>query len=133
MAFIYLAGKLTKYDLQAAAQSRSRSWWRNFVDTLDIHDLECEPSRLLSGFFLSLLSGVHTDAPGVPWLAYIVTLAVSLKEHKLLSNPLCSCTTALGGFLLLLLPLQLFSLLPEFTLLPVMSGPCTCFGHVFRK
>ena len=42
MAFIYLAGKLTKYDLQAAAQSRSRSWWRNFVDTLDIHDLECE-------------------------------------------------------------------------------------------
>lgn len=42
MAFIYLAGKLTKYDLQSATHSRSKSWWRQFVDTLDIHDLEGE-------------------------------------------------------------------------------------------
>ena len=42
VAFIYLAGKLTKYDLQSATHSRSKSWWRQFVDTLDIHDLEGE-------------------------------------------------------------------------------------------
>ena len=42
VAFIYLAGKLTKYDLQSATQSRSKSWWRQFVDTIDIHDLECK-------------------------------------------------------------------------------------------
>ena len=42
VAFIYLAGKLTKYDLQSATHSRSKSWWRQFVDTLDVHDLEGE-------------------------------------------------------------------------------------------
>ena len=40
VAFLYLGGKLSNFDLQAATQSRSRSWWRNFVDTVDIHDLE---------------------------------------------------------------------------------------------
>ena len=42
VAFLYLAGKLTKFDLQGLSQSKSRSWWRQFVDTLDFHDLECE-------------------------------------------------------------------------------------------
>ena len=40
IAFIYLAGKLSKFDLPAATQSKSRSWWRQYLDTLDIHDLE---------------------------------------------------------------------------------------------
>ena len=42
VAFLYLAGKLAKYDLQSITQSKSRSWWRQFVDTLDIHDLDSE-------------------------------------------------------------------------------------------
>ena len=42
VAFLYLAGKLTKFDLQGLSQSKSRSWWRQFVDTLDFHDLECK-------------------------------------------------------------------------------------------
>ncbi len=54
VAFIYLAGKLSKYDLQAATHSKSRYWWRQFVDTLDIHDLESE--CLLFSFPLSLPS-----------------------------------------------------------------------------
>ena len=40
IAFIYLAGKLSKFDLHTATQSRSRSWWRQYLDTLDVHDLE---------------------------------------------------------------------------------------------
>ena len=40
IAFIYLAGKLSKFDLVTATQSKSRSWWRQYLDTLDVHDLE---------------------------------------------------------------------------------------------
>ena len=40
IAFIYLAGKLSKFDLHTATQSRSRSWWRQYLDTVDVHDLE---------------------------------------------------------------------------------------------
>ena len=42
MAFLYLAGKLAKYDLQSITQSKSRSWWRQFVDNLDVQDLDSE-------------------------------------------------------------------------------------------
>jgi hypothetical protein len=42
VAFLYLAGKLAKYDLQSITQSKSRSWWRQFVDNLDVHDLDSE-------------------------------------------------------------------------------------------
>ena len=40
IAFIHLAGKLSKFDLVTATQSKTRSWWRQYLDTLDIHDLE---------------------------------------------------------------------------------------------
>lgn len=40
MAFLYLAGKLAKYDLQSITQSKSRSWWKQFVDNLDSQDLD---------------------------------------------------------------------------------------------
>lgn len=36
-----MAGKLSKFDLQTAFQAKNRSWWRQFVLTVDIHDLEC--------------------------------------------------------------------------------------------
>ena len=42
MAFLYLAGKLAKFDLQSVTQSKNRSWWRQFVDTVDVHDLDSE-------------------------------------------------------------------------------------------
>ena len=40
VAFLYLAGKMAKFDMQAATQSRSKYWWRVFLDTLDVHDLD---------------------------------------------------------------------------------------------
>uniref|UniRef100_A0A1X7VAT7 Cyclin-like domain-containing protein n=1 Tax=Amphimedon queenslandica TaxID=400682 RepID=A0A1X7VAT7_AMPQE len=40
VALLYLAGKLSKFDLQSAFQAKSRSWWRQFVLTVDAHDLE---------------------------------------------------------------------------------------------
>ncbi len=42
VAFIYLAAKLSKYDIQSKYGSKSRSWWRQFVGTLDSHDLDCK-------------------------------------------------------------------------------------------
>ena len=40
IAFLYLAAKLSKYDLQAQAPCKTKSWWRQFLDTVDVHDLE---------------------------------------------------------------------------------------------
>ena len=45
VAFLYLAGKLAKYDLQNITQSKSRSWWRQFVDNLDVQDLDSKCSE----------------------------------------------------------------------------------------
>ncbi len=43
VAMLYLSGKLSKFDLQSAAQGTvKRSWWRQFVATVDVHDLECK-------------------------------------------------------------------------------------------
>ena len=43
VAFLYLAGKMAKFDIQVTTQSgRGRYWWRAFVDTLDVHDLDGE-------------------------------------------------------------------------------------------
>lgn len=40
IAFLYLAARLSKYDLQAQAPCKTKSWWRQFLDTVDVHDLE---------------------------------------------------------------------------------------------
>ena len=40
IAFLYLAARLSKYDLQAQAVCKTKSWWRQFIDTVDVHDLE---------------------------------------------------------------------------------------------
>lgn len=46
VALLYLAGKLSKFDLHTAFQAKSRSWWRQFVATVDIHDLECKIGQM---------------------------------------------------------------------------------------
>ena len=59
MAFLYLAGKLAKYDLQSVTQSKSRSWWRQFVDNLDVHDLDSECKGMcIEGIYVKFLLGV---------------------------------------------------------------------------
>ncbi|XP_065919058.1 cyclin-K-like isoform X2 [Dysidea avara] len=40
IAFLFLAARLSKYDLQAQAVCKTKSWWRQFIDTIDVHDLE---------------------------------------------------------------------------------------------
>lgn len=47
VAFLYLAGKLAKYDLQSIMQSKSQSWWRQFVDNLDVQDLDSKGQLLV--------------------------------------------------------------------------------------
>ena len=40
IAFLFLAAQLSKYDLQAQAVCKTKSRWRQFIDTIDVHDLE---------------------------------------------------------------------------------------------
>ena len=40
IAFLFLAARLSKYDLQAQAVCKTKSRWRQFIDTIDVHDLE---------------------------------------------------------------------------------------------
>ena len=39
VAFLYLAAKLSKTSIHTLCGTR-KSWWRQFVDTVDEHDLE---------------------------------------------------------------------------------------------
>ncbi|XP_065919057.1 cyclin-K-like isoform X1 [Dysidea avara] len=47
IAFLFLAARLSKYDLQAQAVCKTKSWWRQFIDTIDVHDLEDICSHVL--------------------------------------------------------------------------------------
>ena len=82
VAFLYLAGKLTKFDLQGLSQSKSRSWWRQFVDTLDFHDLECKGQIKGIFYLLSKLSVKFEVCVGAPFL-----LSSHGKRKKMLSMP----------------------------------------------
>lgn len=69
IAFLYLAGKLSKYDLQAQAPCKTKSWWRQFLDTVDVHDLE--GTYLLSSdlciYVFHFLSRNKQSCFGVVW------------------------------------------------------------------
>eukprot|EP00731_Ephydatia_muelleri_P027480 Em0019g353a len=62
VAFLYLGGKLTKYDLQGATASHSKSWWRNFVDTVDSHDLESICHQVLDMYSDKSSEGTQDEA-----------------------------------------------------------------------
>ena len=52
IAFLYLAFRLSRYDLQAQAPCKTKSWWRQFLDTVYVHDLEFTYVLLLILFFI---------------------------------------------------------------------------------
>ena len=50
--------------MQVATQSRSRYWWRAFVDTLDVHDLDGE----LVGVAINIVYLVFVQAYAIKFL-----------------------------------------------------------------
>lgn len=94
VAFLYLGGKLTKYDLQGATASHSKSWWRNFVDTVDSHDLESICHQVLDMYSDKSTEGtqdesVTQDTTGATALgsAYNVPLVPVMVQQASGQNP----------------------------------------------
>ncbi len=73
VAFIYLAAKLNKHDLQSKYGSKSRSWWRQFVDTLDSHDLDSKRNCVCV-------------CVSKAWLAIIMTPELTYVDLRLVYN-----------------------------------------------
>ena len=74
--------------MQVATQSRSRYWWRAFVDTLDVHDLDGE----LVGVAINIVYLVFVQAYAIKFLNgddEQKQAEVSLPEFILLFALLC--------------------------------------------